>query len=491
MNITTKGLEFLTDRKISIKTLERWPVASAEVPFAGLGRKEAVLFGYFRDGQMVNWKARCISEKAFTQQPGGEQRFWNLDRVLAGPMDVVYITEGEMDALALAETGYPDNLILAFPGGAPSGTGGPAKESKRYEHVIAALASGLAKAKAFLILNDNDDPGRRLRNDLVALLGAAKCRIIDFPPGIKDVNEALIAWGAEDLRIFITDGQREWPIAGLYRLSALPTPPRLELWDPPFASWKYKIKIGPTMLSVLTGMPGNGKSLWSQFFWFEIARKYDIRVALFSAETPAKPHVRRSLREFYHGYREQYQTEAQLAAADEWIEGHFFFVAHPNARPTFGWLMEMIEAAKYRYGCRVAVVDPWNKIEGDYDPKNGTETQWIGQCLDEALDAARAFDMHIQIVAHPAKPHAEQRKEPPGLYSISGSQHWANRVDQGFSIHRPKMLTADGAERETGATLYHLKARFPDLGWPCSAGIRYNLSTGRYQEENNAESEPA
>ena len=39
---------------------------------------------------------------------------------------------------------------------------------------------------------------------------------------IKDANDALIQWGAGDLHIYVDEGQQEYPIEGLYRLSEIP-----------------------------------------------------------------------------------------------------------------------------------------------------------------------------------------------------------------------------------------------------------------------------
>jgi twinkle protein len=479
MPLDANARKFFASRGIGEKTLARWPVASASVPFA-TGRFEAVVFNYLRDGERVNWKARAIGEKLFTQQKGGEQRFWNLDRVLAGPLDAVFVVEGEMDALALSEAGVPDDAILAFPGGAPSGDGEQPKDSRRYEHVLKALELGLAKAKRFVLAADNDDPGRRLRRDLATIFGAGKCWTVDWPDGIKDANEALVAWGAEDLRVYVYEAQREWPVAGLFRLDEIPTPPKLETWDTGFPSWGKSVRLAPGMLSVMTGKPGSGKSIFAQQLWFNIARGHDLRVALFSAERPVRPHVQRSLRQYFWGKAEWSMTQAELDEADAWIAERFVFLVHPNYRPSFGWLLDTIEAAAQRYGCRVALVDPWNKLEAEFDHRAKTETQWIGECLDRLLDAARSLDMHIQVVAHPAKPMAEQRKEPPDLYAIAGSAHWYNRVDQGFAIHRPQVVDHFG-NRLTEAKFYHHKARFEELGWQCAHPIRLNLATGCFE----------
>ena len=211
-------VEWFQARGISKQTLDKWPV--------GYGEKDGrqfVVFNYRRGEEIVNWKARWLDPKDHTQLPGGEARFWNLDRVLNAAPDTVFITEGEPDALALAETGIPEGAILAVPNGAP-----PSRASagtRKYEFVINALQEGL-NAKEYVILADNDAPGQNLLHDLVSFLGPACCSFVEWPEGIKDVNDALLAWGGAGLRQFLEDGTKQWPIVGVYTLDEIPEPPR-------------------------------------------------------------------------------------------------------------------------------------------------------------------------------------------------------------------------------------------------------------------------
>jgi replicative DNA helicase len=819
---------FLEQRGIDAKTLMRWPVRGGSVRFGG-EEKKAVIFSYERAGTEVNWKARSLVGRNYMQKPGGKARFYNLDRVLQGPQDVVYITEGEIDAISLAVAGVPDHAILSVPNGAPSNEGEDVRDSAKFAYALDALEEGL-NATSYVLCTDGDEPGRHLRHGLATCLGKARCWYLDWRGGVKDANDALQKWGPVELRRFVETEAKPWPIVGLYTLDELPEPPALELWNPGFPEWENKVRLAPTMLSVMTGYPGHGKALaldtpvptpdgwttmgamypgaelfdekgdvcrvrkvgpvmdnrpcyrvvfndgtsiiadaehqwlthseaarqsarhrkhsrdggelrprgtdqshkrvypsvvtteqiansltyhgkknhalkyagalslpdrhllvkpytlgawlgdgqkdgsyvyavepeiyehiraegyqveqrpslhawlvrnlkpdlraigvlgdkhipnfykrasaeqrlallaglmdtdgscgatgsnrqcefttmnpqladdvyelvsslgmkarictgrakidgrdcgakyrviftahvpvfrlqrkldrqrledarradhrlivscepvssvpvrcievdspsslflvsqsfipthnshFAQQLWHHIARDHGVRVAVFGAETPAKPYIRRHHRQFYHGRLERDQDDEERDQADRWIRDHFVFLQHPNHRPTFAWLCETIEAARHRYGCRAAVIDPWNKLEADFDPRTQRETQWIGDCLDQLMDMARALDMHIQVVAHPAKPEPQAGKHPPNLYSISGSSHWNNRVDQGFAMYRPQIIGDDG-NRRTEAEFYQLKARFEPLGFPTKCKMELDLQTGSY-----------
>ena len=478
------AIQWAGSRGIGQATLERLRVESGAAQF-GSNRIEAIVFGYYRDDKRVNYKARALEEKAYKQQLNGEQRFYNLDNVLAGPKDICFITEGEMDMLSLIECGAAaDYEALSVPTGAPSEESDDPQAARKYQYVLDALEQGLSNVGRFILVMDNDDPGRALRADLVSILGAAKCWFINWPEDIKDANEALVRWGSEDLRSYIQESQQEWPIKGIYRLQDIPEPQALELWDCGFPEWEDKIKIAPRTMSVVTGIPTHGKTHFMLQIWFNIAKQYGIKIAVLSAETGIKPHIRKYMRQFFHNKREFDQTAEERAEADAFIEDHLMFIAHPNSRPSFDWVCEMIEVAVVRHECRAAFIDPWNKLETNFDRRAKTETQWIGDCLDELLDMSRAMDIHIQVVAHPSKPMEHKaRKLPPGLYDISGSANWNNRVDQGFVVYRPSFTNDDGS-RCTDMVLYHEKARFDELGWPCQMEMRLNINSGCFKSSD-------
>jgi twinkle protein len=52
---------------------------------------------------------------------------------------------------------------------------------------------------------------------------------------------------------------------------------------------------------------------------------------------------------------------------------------------------------------------------------------------------ATDMNCHVQVLAHPAKMDGARRGQAPVLEDIAGAKHWDNVVDQGFTVHRPKM----------------------------------------------------
>lgn len=475
MALTAEVTDWASARGISRPTLEAFGVAGGTKVISG-HEDSVIAFPYRRGGDLVNVKYRALSTKDFWQKQDGEQRFFNLDAALEGAGDIAYVVEGEIDALSLHEAGLPIGQILSVPGGAPAQENEDPFNETRYRFVLDGLEEGLSRVRRFVIATDNDAPGRALRNDLVRLFGLGRCAFIEWPDGIKDANEFILARGADALPDFLRQAQQEFPLPNFRRLSAVPERPPMTLWRPGFPEWESKLQFGSRCLSVITGQPGHGKTTMALQLWHQIARDYGIQIAFASYETFANPEARRVIRQFYSGTQERNMTDDETAAADQWIDEHFFW-ADDDRFPTIHRLLSDFEALVVRHNVKALVIDPWNKLEAS-KPDRMPETEWIGRCLDEIRTFAVQMNVHIQILAHPAKVDSTVRHKPPQLSDIAGSKHWDNKVDHGLCVFRPK--TFEEGVRQTEAQLIVLKTRFNQLGHPCRLNVDYDIGAERY-----------
>jgi twinkle protein len=462
--VSAKGLAYAKSRGISPKTLDLLGVRSGIAGFAD-GRREALFWPYYRDGEIINWKATAIEGgKAFTGMPGGKMCLHHQDDLA---QDCI-IVEGEWDMAALIEAGVPLSEVTTVPNGA-NGTG------SGYGFI---QDSGWMPDEVVLA-TDSDEVGLILRKALAQIFGPAHCWFVDFPDGCKDANDMLLTDGPEALLDLVTNGALPWPVDGLYTLSQLPEPAPIKTWDCGFPEWESKVALAAGHLSVVSGLPGHGKTqLWAQI-WQQVAHKHDIKIAMASFETRGKPHHRRTLRSLLCRCSEKDMSPQQKANADAWIEEHYLWMEHPQSQPTLEWLLDTAEVAVVRHGAKVVQLDPWNRLEGQRDARE-SETDYIGRCLTNVYRFAQDLACHVQILAHPAKMDSRRRDVAPTLEDISGSAHWNNRIDQGFIVHREQMFDGDTGQRNTEATLYHRKARFEELGYPCKLDLRFNPMTSRY-----------
>lgn len=471
--LTPEGIAWFKTRGISQATLDKMPVGIGTV-FQG---KPAVYFQY-RDG----WKARTFPDKKFTAGGGFKATFWNLDAVLMAKPGTVYITEGEIDALAIIEAGIPEYQVLSVPNGARDRPSEDPFSQKGYAYALDALREGLGQVQRFVWCGDADEPGLILRDDMLKVIGAARFMYVTWPDGVKDANEMLLKEGAEAAHELLVHGAILWPQAGLYRLSELPAVPPLVIWEPPLPGFEGRVRLAPRTLSVVTGQPGAGKTQLFSEIWFRTIKSYNLVACIASFETGPVPHLRRQLRTLLTGHLETDLSEAERSQADAWINERYLFLLHPEQRPTLEWFLECAETAVVRHGAKIIQLDPWNRLEATRSYREN-ETEYIARCLRSLYVFAQDMDCHVQIIAHPAKMDGPRRGQPPTLEDISGSKHFENMVDQGFVVHRPQMF--EGTDRKTETAFYHRKARFEDLGFPCKIMLRYDLSQRCYVGMND------
>jgi twinkle protein len=263
--------------------------------------------------------------------------------------------------------------------------------------------------------------------------------------------------------------ENPWAIAGLYRLDDLPKRQPVKAWRTGF-DW-HGVALAPGMVSIATGLPGSGKTHLLAQMWHHIVGKYGLVAMIASFECAPDPYYVRYLREFFARKREAEMSERQLREADEYIRDHYRFLLHPEETPTLEWFLDMAEIAVQREGVKVIQLDPWNRLESQRTAKE-TEPEYVARCLRSVTVFAKDTGCHVQIIAHPAKRIGQRREAPPDLEDVAGAMHWWNMPDQGFVIHRDKAW--DKGKRVFDATVFHRKARFEEIGYPCSMDVRFN-----------------
>ena len=87
---------------------------------------------------------------------------------------------------------------------------------------------------------------------------------------------------------------------------------------------------------------------------------------------------------------------------------------------------------------------------------------------------AKANDIHIWFVAHPAKMIRDNGIFPcPRGYDISGSAAWFAKADLGISVHRDP-------SQENTSEVHVWKCRFKWVGQQGMGLLRYNKTNGTY-----------
>jgi twinkle protein len=471
--------DFLKTRGISERTADEMQLFPAEKYFQRLEKKtDAIGFPYFRNGQFVSAKYRSIESKDFTQDAGGAQDFFGIDKIdLSLP---VIIVEGEIDALTLLECGLKN--VLSVPSGAPMKVSDgkvDASEDKKFAFVWNAV-DVLNQVPYVTIATDTDTAGQALAEELARRIGKDKCRIAHF--AYKDLNEAFLAKG-KDVVLEIIEKAEPYPVAGLSSASKFAD--RLnDLWgkgtgkglSTGYSNVDEIYTVAQGQLTIVTGYPSCGKSNFVDQLMINLAKAHDWKFGLCSFENQPEIHISRLMeiykeKRFFDGTNRM--TDADRDDAFKFVEEHFLFLDSEGAEPaTIDSILERAKIAVVRMGIRGLVIDPYNYIEN----KGGqAEHEFISGMLTRIQAFAKAYGVHIWFVAHPSKITRSGMDLPrPDGMAISGSMAWWAKADCGITIHRTK---------DHGVELAVWKCRYRWIGTQGETTLGYNKVTGTYFEQ--------
>lgn len=509
--------KFLNDRGIPDEFIEKNKIAFVEERWNFVLGKvaPAIAFPFYRKGELINVKYRG-SKKAFSLEKDCELIFWGLDSVVSevrSPksevgekkvVDTVYVVEGEMDALAMHVAGF--DACLSVPNGAPSAN---VKDFARHfdyirnsNYSLDGHSEGiLEEVKEFVIAVDADVPGQRLEQELVRRFGPERCRKVSWPDGCKDANDVLLAYGVEAIKLAV-ELAKPPPIAGIFRVEDISDEvdrlytdglhPGLSLGWAGLSkrNGKELYTVAPGMLTLISGIPGMGKSAFIEAMTVELAKRYGWRFAVFAPETttpigyPVSQIAQIFMRKPFAEGPIARMSPQELEYAKEWVNEHYFWIVPEEE--DFG-LQTILEKAKVlitRYGVQALVIDPWNNIEV-FLPKGMTETMYLRQCLRTLKLFATKHGVAIFIAVHPSKlvPNPKTKKyDVIDPYQLMGGSLWINMMDFIVCVHsHHKERDYNGEPVE----FIWQKIKRRHLGALGTGYLHFDVATGNYEDVPN------
>lgn len=459
-----RGLDPETLARLGVATFDRSDGDWIKIPFRV-------------DDEVVNHKYRTISgEKRFYQDAGAPKHFWNVDVLKDETLSdqPVIVTEGEFDAIAAIQSGFP--RTVSVPDGAPAEQVGDNPESQKYLFVKSAMKL-LAGCREIILATDGDGPGINLMNDLAVRLGKARCKWVRYPKGCKDLNDALMRYGPRG--VTETLHRAQWmKVDGIYRMSELPPVQPRPVYSLMMPVLDKHFNIRPQDMSVHGGIPSHGKSSWLNEIGCRMARHHGWTVAYASFEQEAQTDHRRNLRTWYHGKKVRWQSAQEIAEADYWIDQHFSFICPSDEdEVTLEWTLEKMQAAAVQHGARLGVVDPWNEMDHVRPPQMSL-TEYTGFAIKEFKRLARRMNMHVAVAAHPSKQQRDDNGgfKIPSLYDLSDSAHWYNKPDAGLIVWRGQVKGADTTIVRVAKSKYH-----DQIGLPGDVEMRFDPESNHYE----------
>lgn len=430
--MTMDPIRYLTEnRKLDGELLAHMGVKAVQQEAIG----PAVALPYRRDGKPYAWKFRAVGTKAWRSSHGVTRGLFNEDALREGDGPIV-ITEGEIDALSVIQAGY--SRAVSLPDGWTEGGG------KR--QVLIDAEDALRKAPFVIVAGDADEVGKSLPKTVANILAGCDVRFVTWPEGCKDANDVLVHLGEGELSRCLTQAKRIDPPGGLITgISDMPPLPDRRVLRLGMKPYDFALAFEVGTMSIGTGTPGAGKSTFSTFAAYEVARNERIRVGIMSFET----HPYRTREQLSRLYCRKPWAELSGAQRAEFLafaDDHFRIVHRTyedGAQHHLKWLQSTIYTLAVRDECKLILVDPWNELEHLPEPGESM-TSYINFALQQIRQWAEQYDTHICLIAHPRKMNTDGKPRCPTGYDIADSAAFFNKPALGFSVHKGQ--TDDGED---------------------------------------------
>lgn len=407
--INEKVYQWFEKRHIRAVTVDKFDI--------GLSPKgNGIMFLYRKEGKLTNIKYRSMIEKNFYKEKDCKSVLWNQDNIKG---DVLYITEGEPDCMALCEYGYEGVSV-------PSGV----NDLTWIEHDWKFLE----RFKEIYLIMDNDTAGQSTIENLVNRLGKWRCKNVLLP--YKDVNECLIKGlskekfdecigNAADFNIselkhadYFIDEINEYKNNPYKLYGTITSNHKLtEI----LKGWRRE------ELSVWTGQNGAGKSTLLSQEIIHLLRQGK-KCCIGSFEMPPRKYlwwlIKQSLKKTDIT---DYDVNYTL---NEFAEN--LFIIDIMGEIEKDNLFEIIEFGCRKYGIEIFVIDSLMKVKLSTDNNKiyGEQKNFVNRLAD----FVKEYKCHIHLVAHPRKAKTDDYES--GKTDVAGSGDITNIADNVFLVYR-------------------------------------------------------
>lgn len=460
--------ETLRKRKISEATCKFFNYQVGE--YKG---KKCHIANFQKDGKVLAQKIRLPKKEFFclgdTKNMGlFGQHLWSGGRKIV-------VTEGELDALSVAEAQSCKWPVVSIPNGAEGAHKVLGKELEWLENNFEEV----------ILMFDGDAPGQKAAKQCALLFSPQKCKIASLGE-FKDANEALIAgkpdvitsavWNAS---VFRPDGI----IAGSDTWELVNTPMVASEVRYPWKGLNEKL-LGLRTGELVTFCAGTGagkstgtKEIASSLLLRGesvgyIALEESVRQAaidFMSIRADKMLHLEKDLDETYlRGIWEEVFGDDRLYLYDHW-----------------GSMDSVVLSNRIRYmarGCGVKwfVVDHISIMVSGIE--DGNERRIIDNLMTNLRSLAEELDVGIIIISHLKKPHEGKGFEDGKQISINdlrGSGAIGQLSDAVVAFER------DQQKPDSLTTVRVLKARLKGTETGIAGYLKYDKTTGRLHETNN------
>ena len=485
VSLNVHALENFKKKKISEDTLEHFKVGQSKVYFPELQKSiNCLVYPYYQDQRLVNLVYFYGKYRSF--EIGGSQICFNYDKIDNEHTILVF---DELEVFSLYEAGIKN--VISFFGGLSHENEPLDKIKNKMLDFLSPIEEKIKDVKKITIALPNNEKSNELKEELLRRIGKERCWVVQPPEQGYCWNDVLVDYGKQKLS-YLLDTAKPIPVRGIFdvtdiedKLDELYYKGMRKGYSSGYDSLDSYYTVVPGQWTVLTGIPGHGKSNFLDALMVKLAIHSDWRFGIFSPENQPIARHFASIMEKYHEApfdlgKANRITEDQKEEGKKWLQRHFSVILpHEDDNWSIDGVLELAKVLVYRRGIKGLVIDPWNELDHSR-PNNQTETEYVSAVLTKIRQFARNFDVHVWLVAHPAKLYKEKDgKYPvPTPYDISGSAHYRNKADNAIAVWRNV-----GHEDQDVADIHVQKIRFKEVGRVGLVSLRYDSHTGSFSDD--------
>jgi twinkle protein len=368
------------------------------------------------------------------------------------PTQPLLITEGELDCLSAIEAGFKNAVSVPF------GAGNEGWIEENWEW--------LEQFEKIIIWSDNDDPGLKMRKNVIPRLGSWRCFYVEMDDEniingkslrLKDINEVLFYLGKEKVIEYISNA-REMPIADVVDFSDVEDFD-LDNAEGIYTGIKeldgYLSKLFFGTFNIFTGINGSGKStLLNQIGICEPLQQGQ-DVFCFSGELPhwqLKNWIQYNLAGRRHvetikapNQPNVYKVKPEIKKKiSDYYKGRLFFYDNKIDRTAGAIIGKMTELAR-KNGTKVFIIDNFTVVDMQSNEKDKWDKQ--KEFVVNLVNFAANYNVLVILVIHPHKLDTIRRMTKMDVQGSSSAIDLAHRI---IGVHRVRPKEKEGQKNGKG-----------------------------------------
>lgn len=447
------------DRNLSREVIERYRVGED-------GNK--IVFPFMLpDGTLAMAKTRDAVDGAapIPTAKNCEPILFGWQALSPNARDIV-ITEGEIDAMSMADYGF-DAMSVPFGGG-----------GKGKQNWIENEFERMRQFERIYLATDMDGPGDEAASEIAARLGRYRCFRVKLP--LKDANACLVDGRPRDeIAACVADAESLDP-EGLRRAGAFadrvvrlfwPTQDDHIGYSMPYTGLQSRLHFRPAEMTLWTGSSGDGKSqLISDCVPYWI--KQGSRVCVASFEMKCERTLKRMVK----------QTGGTERPASDYIRSILAFLDvglllyDKVGKSNVDTLLEVFDYARAKYGCDQFVIDSLMRLgigSEDYEAQESATYKMAQWAIER--------NVHLHLVAHSRK--GSRDRGVPETEDVKGASEIGANAFNIVAIWRNRKLEPEGPTppamtEDPGVTVNVAKQRNGDFEGKVK--FFYNRETYQY-----------